>query len=172
MTDEHSRKPGLKQRAIHESLQFLGIFLYLLLFFCVLAAYTMVVAHSFRASEFTFGAALLNAFVIAKVILIGEYARLGKKHEARPLIFSAFYKAFLFTLLVLVFHFVEELLKRQFRGESFASAWQRVPLDEFLVRCAIVFCTFIPLFAFRELQRVLGFERFRELFFSTSTPAK
>jgi hypothetical protein len=28
-----------------------------------------------------------------------------------------------------------------------------------------VFCTFLPLFAFRELRRVLGEERFAALFF-------
>jgi hypothetical protein len=48
----------------------------------------------FNVSYFAYGSALLNALVIAKVIFIGEYARLGKRHETKPLLLSATYKAF------------------------------------------------------------------------------
>jgi hypothetical protein len=34
-------------------------------------------------------------------------------------------------------------------------------------RSIVVFCTFVPLFAFRELARVLGEEEFRRLFFAS-----
>jgi hypothetical protein len=62
--------------------------------------------------DFNYGAALLNAFVITKVILIGEAAHLGKKLEAKPVIYSAIYKAFLYGLLVFAFHIVEDIIKR------------------------------------------------------------
>jgi hypothetical protein len=42
--------------------------------------------------------------------MIGEYARLGKRAEAKPLLISAVYKAFMFTLLVLTFHFLKETI--------------------------------------------------------------
>jgi len=45
-------------------------------------------------------------------------------------------------------------------------------IDDLLGRSLVVFCTFIPLFAFRELQRVLGEENFRALFFRTGAPVK
>jgi hypothetical protein len=165
MSAEMSKKETIKEKAIHETVQFLAIFLYLAIFLCILAAYGMVIAQKFNASYYAFGTAIINAMIIAKVILIGEYAHLGKKHESRPLAFSALYKAFLFTLLVFAFHFVEEVVKLLYHGESFSAALHDIRLDIVLVRSAVIFCTFIPLFAFRELGRVLGTQRFRELFF-------
>jgi hypothetical protein len=169
MTEEISKKASIKEKAIHETQQFLAIFTYLAIFLCCLAAYGMVVAQKFNASYFTFGAAIVNALIIAKVILIGEYAHLGKKQESRALAVSAVYKAFVFTLLVFAFHFVEEVIKLLFKGESLSAALREIRLDEVLVRSAVIFCTFIPLFAFRELQRVLGQQRFRALFFQKSS---
>ena len=70
---------------------------------------------------------------------------------------SAIYKAFLFALLVLVFHFVEELVKRRTQADI-AGAPRGIRIDELLSRALVVFCMFIPLFAFREMRRVMGEE--------------
>jgi hypothetical protein len=165
MTKEHSRHAELKQKARHELQDFAGISLYLAFFFCALATYSMLLLGKFHISYFTFGAALINALVVAKIIMIGEYARLGKRAEARPLLISAVYKAFVFALLVLAFHFVEETIRHLVHGAPVEAAPHDVRVNEFLGRGLVVFCTFVPLFAFRELRRVLGEETFRSLFF-------
>src|SRR5580698_8418742 len=100
MNTENSKGRSLKQKATHELEQFVGIFLYLAFFFCSVTTYRMLLLNEPHISYFNYGVALINALVIAKVILIGEYARLGKRYEAKPLLSSALYKAFLFGLLV------------------------------------------------------------------------
>jgi hypothetical protein len=172
MNAENSKRVGLKQKAIHEGEEFAGIFLYLAFFFCAVATYSMLLLNRFHVSYFTYGTALINALVIAKVILIGEYTHLGKRHEAKPLFQSAVSKAFLFSLLVFAFHIVEEVIKLLLHGENLARASHEIRFDELLARSVVVFCTFIPLFAFRELQRVLGEDNFRALFFRTGAMAK
>jgi hypothetical protein len=172
MNPEVSPKTGLKQKAAHELEEFAAIFLYLAFFFCAIATYSMILLDKFNVSYFTYGAALINALVIAKVILIGEYAHLGRKHEAKPLLLSSVNKAFLFSLLVFAFHIVEELVKRLWHGDTMATASRQLRFDDLLCRSLIVFCTFVPLFAFRELQRVLGEESFRALFFRSGAAAK
>jgi hypothetical protein len=167
MSDEKSEKATLKQKAAHEFKELAAIFLYLAFFFCALATYSMLLLNRFNVSYFTYGAALINALVIAKVILIGEYAHLGRKHESKPLVVSALYKAFLYGLLVFAFHVLEECIRLLVHHESIASGFRQIQIDEFLCRTLIVFCTFIPLFAFRELRRVLGEENFHNLFFRT-----
>jgi H+/gluconate symporter-like permease len=162
----------IKQKAIHEGQEFAGISLYLAFFFCAVVAYSTVLLGKFQVSYFSYGSALINALVIAKVILIGEYAHLGKKQEGRPLVLSALYKAFLFTLLVFGFHVVEEVIKQLAHGDTIASALHEIRLDTLICRNLIVFSTFIPLFAFRELQRVLGEDNFRSLFFRTGAMSK
>jgi hypothetical protein len=172
MTVENSKKVGLKQKATHELEEFAGISLYLAFFFCSIAAYSALLLNQFHVSYFNYGAALINALVIAKIILIGEYAHLGKKHETKPLFQSAIYKAFLFGLLAFGFHIVEEVIKVLWHGENVVSSFHEVRLDELLARTLIVFCTFIPLFAFRELSRVMGEEKFRDLFFRSGATAE
>jgi hypothetical protein len=50
--------------------------------------------------------------------MIGEYVRLGKRAEARPLLVSAVYKAFVFAVLVLAFHFLEETIRHYMEHPS------------------------------------------------------
>jgi hypothetical protein len=172
MSAENSKKVGLKQKATHELEEFAGISIYLAFFFCSIAAYSALLMNQFHVSYFSYGTALINALVIAKVILIGEYAHLGQKHETKPLFLAAIHKAFLFGLLVFGFHIIEEVIKVLWHGEKMVTAFHAVRLDELLARTLIVFCTFIPLFAFRELGRVMGEEKFRDLFFRTGAVAE
>lgn len=172
MNTENAQAVTLRQKATHELVQLVAIFLYLAFFFCALATYSMLLLKEFNVSYFTYGFALINALVIAKVILIGEYAHLGKKHEAKPLLLAAIYKASLFTLLVFAFHLVEEVIRLLIHRENMATALHKIRIDDLFGRSLVVFCTFVPLFAFRELQRVLGEENFRVLFFRAGAPAK
>lgn len=167
MTADVAKSPTMKQKAIHEGEEFAGIALYLAFFFCAVVAYSSILLDRFQVSYFSYGTAIINALIIAKVILIGEYAHLGKRHEAKPLLQSALYKAIMFTLLVFAFHVVEELIKALIHKQALVSAFHAIRLDELASRSLIVFCTFVPLFAFRELARVLGDEEFRRLFFGS-----
>jgi hypothetical protein len=161
----NSAKPDLKKKAAHEAKELLIIFLYLAFFFCALATYSMLLLSEYHVSYLTYGFALINALVVAKVILIGDYVHLGKRYEGRPLFVSAIVKAFLFSLLVFAFHVLEEVIKRIVHGADIATASREMRIDELLGRALVVFCTFIPLFGFRELRRVMGEEEFRALLF-------
>jgi hypothetical protein len=70
-----------------------------------------------------------------------------------------------FGLLVFVFHVIEEIVKRLIHGSEIAKASHDVRLDQFASRAIFVFCTFIPLFAFREIRRIMGEEEFQTLLF-------
>lgn len=165
MNADHPAEPGLKRKAAHELKELTVLFLYLAFFFCALAAYSMLLLNEYHVRYLNFAFALINALVVAKVILIGDYARLGRRAEDRPLFVSAIYKAFLFALLVLLFHFVEELVKRLLHGADIARAPHEIRIDELLSRALVVFCMFIPLFAFREMRRVMGEDEFNALIF-------
>jgi hypothetical protein len=119
-----------------------------------------------------YGTALINALPVAKVILIGEYARLGKKRESKAPFQSELYKAFLISLLVFAFHIVEEAIKRRWHGENFATAYYGIRVNELLARSVVIFCAFLPLLEFRELRRVLGEDNFWSLFFRSGATTK
>ncbi len=165
----NSAHPGRKEKITHELWEMLWLFLYLAFFFCALVAYDTLLLKQYQVEYWNFGFALLNAAVITKVIMIGEYAKLGTRHEGRALFISAVWKAFVFGLLVFAFHVVEEIVKRLIHGSGIENASRHLRLDQFASRTIVVFCTFIPLFVFREFRRVMGEEEFRNLVFG---PAK
>ena len=159
-------KPGFKQRATKEFKDFFLIALYLAFFFCALVAYTNLLLKKYdvEAEALTYAFAIINALVIGKVILIGEMVKVGKFAEARPVYQSVLIKAVVFSLLVLAFHFLEEFVKRLIHGEPSGAVWRQMDPEQMIARSIIIFSTFIPLFAFMEIRRVMGEEEFYALF--------
>jgi hypothetical protein len=163
----NSAHPALKQKAKHELREMLELSLYLAFFFCALAVYDMLLLNQYQVKNWNFAFALINALVITKVIMIGEYAKLGRKHENKSLLVSAVWKAFVFGLLVYAFHIIEEAIKRLIHGADLARAPREIRFDQLAARAIVVFCIFVPLFAFREFRRVMGEDEFRTLLFGS-----
>jgi hypothetical protein len=170
--NRESFQVSLKQKAIHEFKEFVGIFLYLAFFFCSVTTYKILLTKEFHDLYLDYSFVLINAFVFAKVILIGEYAHVGRRLETKSLVLSAVYKAFLFTAVVIGFHYLEEGTKRFLHGENIAGTFYEMGFDLLLARALVIFSTFVPFFGFRELRRVLGEEKFRNLFFTSRRATK
>lgn len=79
MSSKNSKAADLKQKALHESKQFVAISLYLAFFFCAVVTYRMLLLNEFQDAYFSYISGLINALVIAKVILIGEYAHVWQE---------------------------------------------------------------------------------------------
>jgi hypothetical protein len=160
MRADNSEKKSVKQKVVHEFKEVAILTAYLAFFFCALATYSMLLLGKFHISYFAYGTAIINALVIAKVILIGDALHAGTKYEGRALLYSAIWKAFVFGLLVFAFHILEEMIKQLIHGKDALGAFHEIRLEDLLSRTVIIFCTFIPLFIFREMKRVLGEEKF------------
>ena len=74
--------PNLKERAFTEFKRFVAIFLYLWVVFGLLSIHKSLVLSQQHLDyeEHTF--AIINAFVFAKVLLVGEEVRLGRRLTA------------------------------------------------------------------------------------------
>jgi hypothetical protein len=161
-------KAGFKQKLAHEMREMLLIFLYLALFLCALATYGTLLLHEFHVRYFAYGTALLNSLVMSKVIMLGEYVRLGRRLEDKPLMAVAIFRAALFSLLMVVFHIVEESIKHLLHGHGPSGVVRELMAGGFAeigARNLVIFCALIPFFASRELQRILGEEKLFDLFF-------
>ena len=172
MADETVPKKTMKQKAAHEGKELLILTVYLGFFFCALVTYKTLLLKGYEKVSLDYGFALINALVIAKVILLGDFVKAVHKYESRPLILSIFYKAFLYGLLVFAFHIIEEIVKELIHHGDIAKAFQEVKLDQTAIRCLIIFGTFLPLFAFRELRRVIGEEEFHHMVLHSGGTAK
>ena len=167
MTGKDSTAPSLKQKTVHEFKDFAWISLYLAVFFCALSTYATLLLRKYEINYLNYTFAIINALIIAKVILIGEMAHLGRRAEARALYQAVLYKSFVFGLFVFAFHFLEEFVKRLIHGQPSGTVLHDINLNDLIGRAIIMFCAFIPLFAFRELGRVMGEDKLHALFFKS-----
>ena len=156
MSNKVSIAPSFKRKARHEFIDFIIIALYLAFFFCALSTYAMLLLKKYEIGYLNYTLAVINALIIAKVILVGEMAHLGRGVENRPLYQSILFKALFFGLLVFAFHLIEEFVKRLIHGEASGTVLHGIHFDDLLSRSLVVFCAFLPLFGFREIRRVLG----------------
>ena len=85
-----SAHPDRKQKATHELKELLMIFSYLAFFFCALTTYSMLLLNEYHVKYWNYAFALINALVITKVIMIGEYAKVGKKYFIPLFVFREF----------------------------------------------------------------------------------
>ncbi|HWI56070.1 MAG TPA: hypothetical protein VNZ22_02500 [Bacillota bacterium] len=142
--------------------------LYLALYFGVFTIYRRLILAHYQITYLNYGIALIQALVLAKVILLGDLVRLGRSLEHRPLIVPTLFRSAMFTLWVALFIILEHTLKGLLRGDGLAAGFKHLMSKgqhELLASTLVVFFTFIPFFALKELNRVLGTGRLWTVFF-------
>ena len=160
-------KASVKRKIAHETREMIVIVLFLAPFFLSFSTFKMYVTHDLRNAFFNYGLALFNALVLAKIILIGELARLGKSSENKPLIVPTLHKAAIFSLLYLVFHAFEIGVRGWFHRTGFVAALFDESIThrgEFAATGLMLFFGFIPFFAMREMRRIIGEDKFIDMF--------
>jgi hypothetical protein len=169
------KKAGWKQRIREEMISYWITVLYLALFFGVFNTYRRLILAHYEISYLNYGVALIEALVLAKVILIGDLLRLGWSMNNRPLIFPTLTRSVVFTIFVAAFKFLEETVKGLIRHQSWTDGFQQftgTAKYQYLASLLVVFFTFIPFFALKELNRVIGKGKIWRLFFSARGSAE
>lgn len=159
--------------AIREGKAMLAIFLYLALFFCSFTIYRRLVMNEIGLAYYHYGAALVKAIVLAKVILLGQLTRISRRLDDRPLIVPTLYKVVFFALFTLVFEIVEHAVAALIHGKPVSDAFQEiisVGRDELLARTLVIFVVFLPMVAFMEIGRTLGEGGLQRLFLKKRPP--
>jgi hypothetical protein len=168
--NNEKEKAGWKQRIRHELREYWINFVYLATFFAVFTWYRRLILAEYRITYLHYWMAVIEALIMAKVVLLGDALHLGREFEGRPLIFPALHKAVVFSLFVGLFAVLEHTIDGLLHGKGFAEGLRKIMSegkDELLARCLLTFFAFIPFFAFKELGRVMGKGKLRGLFFSS-----
>ena len=168
MSNTDKKKGNWKQKIFHEMFEYWMNFFYLTLMFGAFAQYRRLVLAAHDIIYTNYGIAVIEAAVLAKVIMIGDVFRLGRGLEKKPLLFSTLYKTVIFSLFVAIFKLIEHMIMGLWKGkgltQGLADFFGRGS-HELLANVLVMFVAFIPFFAFKELGRVLGKGRVWELFF-------
>ena len=175
MNEANTNRAGWKSKAIHEMVEYYIIFMYLAVFFGLFTWYRRLVLAEYQISYLHYGISVIQALVLAKVIMVGRALHLGRRLKDHPLIVPTVYKAIVFSIFVGIFGVVEHTIIGLLHGKGIAGGFEELMSagkDELLARCMIMFVAFIPFFAFEELERVLGEGKLGKLFFRRRSAAE
>lgn len=163
----------LQTKAIEETRKLFGIFLYLWVLLSLFSFHKALVLKD-EYELYDQGFALINAIVLAKVILVGELFHLGEKLENKPLIYPILFKSAVFAVLLICFHIIEQAIRGLLRGMTFSQSIPTIGggrLQGILMVGIIMFVVLMPFFAFRELNRALGAAELHALLFGNHAKA-
>jgi len=163
--DKHA---GLKQRAVEELKRFWAIAIYLVVMFGAFTAYRRLVLAESGVSYLHYGFAVVEALILAKVILVGQALGLARRFETPPLIRAVLFKSVVFGLFFCAFSILEHVIEGAIHHkgwEDIARSLLSAGSNEMLARTIMITVTFIPFFSFLEADRVLGEGKLFALFF-------
>lgn len=161
-------KASFKERAVEEFKLFWVIALYLWVFLGSFTVYRRLVIAETGTAYLHYGIAVIEALVIAKVILIGGMFGFTRRFDNKPLIVPVLYKSILFAILVLLFGVVEHLVEGWFHKQGLVGGLREIASlgdYELGARVLMLFVAFVPFFAFGEIGRALGPQKLAAMFF-------
>lgn len=151
-----------------EMVKFYIYALFFALFFTAFTIYRQLILEEYINSYWHLGSGVIQALIIAKLIILGEVLHLGKKYENAPLIIPTLFKAVIFSIFVLLLTVLEHFVVGYFTGKTWAVIYDHLiekGIYEILARVYVMFFVFVLFFGFKETGRVIGDRRLYELFF-------
>ena len=165
--DESRRKPTWLSRLLNEMYHLAGMLAYLWIFFgvLVLSQYLTLTEHhiDYRFS----GAALVNALLIVKVLLLADDFGFARRFNKRPLALAVLYRALAFAVLLMAFYLIEAIAIGAWRGRAAAASVPHFATSAggLLAVTTMMFVGLIPFFSYTELGRVIGVKALHQILF-------
>ena len=160
----------MKVRIVNEMRRFAVMFFYLWILFGLFVLNERIILRQQAAGFFSQGFAIINALVLAKVMLVAEDLKLGHRLHNRPLIYPILHQSFAFNMLFIVFQVVEKVGVGFFTRETLANSVPAIGgggLAGLVCVSLILFIALIPFFAFRNISRVLGADHLNAMLFGS-----
>ena len=158
----------LTEKAKHELIEYAVNVVYLAIVFAAFTIYRRLILASYDITYTNYWVAVVEALILGKVIMIGGLFRLGRSLEDQPLIYSSLYKTAVFCLFCAAFTVAEHTVVGLWKGEGLTAGLHHIAEKgghEVLAGTLMLFVSLFPFFAFKELGRVFGRDRLRDIFF-------
>ncbi len=162
------KRHGFRQRFVEEFQRFAVMVVYLWLILGLFVLNERVILGQRGISFEMQGFALLNALILAKVMVVADYFNAGAWLRRHPLIYRILFDSFFLAVLFLCVHILEKVVAGLWRGESVAASIPAIGgggLAGAVCVALILFVSLIPFFGFRSISRELGAAKFNALLF-------
>jgi hypothetical protein len=169
-TEPQAAGPSHKWRQVieHELFEYSTNFLFLSFFLVSFAWYRRLILSSYSISYTGYWGPLIEAAILAKVIMIGEALHVGRRFRQGPLAVPAVYRTIVFGLLVILFAFGEHIVEAWFHGKTAADGIAQLTgkgWDVILAWFVMVLAAFLPFFTVKEIEIAFGQDTVRAMFF-------
>ena len=157
----------IAEKLLDEGKQLFWIFIYFWVLFGLFSVYRSLVLTE-RNLIYHQGFAVINAFLLAKVVLTAEFFQVADSLKHKPLVYPIVLKSAVFCAILICFYIIEETLVGVWHGKTIAASFPEIGGEGWkgvLVVGTILFVVLIPFFAYRELARVLGNDELHSLIF-------
>lgn len=152
---------------VHELFEYFFNFAFLAFFLVAFAWYRRLLLASYHIEYFGYWAPLIEAAVLAKIIMIGDAFHMGREFRNKPLIVPTIYRTIVFSVLVVLFSVLEKVVGVLLHGrkasegiaELTTTGWQGL-----LAWYVLIIAAFLPFFTVKEIERVFGEEKIRGMF--------
>ncbi|HUO34160.1 MAG TPA: hypothetical protein VMU43_04145 [Candidatus Acidoferrum sp.] len=161
-------KKTLKQKAVNELKEYVGISLYLFIIFSLFILYKSVILAQVQVDFVLHGFELINALALGKIMLIAKDLHFADHFKNAPLIYPTLLKSFAFSILPAIFKIAEDVAVGMFHGKSFHESVSELPGGTWtgtLTYTLLLFVVLIPFFAFTELRGIFEEDRLFGAFF-------
>lgn len=159
---------NFKKRFLSELQLYCLYTVFLSLIFSTFTIYQRLLLSEYNNNFIHYGYSFIEAMILAKVILIGEYFKLGEGYGKKPLIFPVSHKTVLFCFLVFIFSILEHFLLGLYSGKGLAEVYEAFTskgINIILAQMLIMVVVFALFFSFLEIGRELGKGQLLYLFF-------
>jgi hypothetical protein len=156
---------NVKRRAEEELKRFVIMFAYLFVIFALFQLHEYLILRQHDIAYAHYGFAVIQALILAKVMLIGEAMKLGHRLSKQRRVVVIAYRSAVFALFFLVFKIFEDALIALFKGknviESITAPGGSTPAT--IILAVIFWVMLMPYFAFLELGRAYGVDSLKHL---------
>ena len=159
MDEQHVVKRGLKHVVWNAFVEYLAVLAYFAPLFSVFAWHRRLILAQQGVPVSDYWVPLVEAAVLAKVVIVVDMLRLAHRLESKPLIFPTLYKTFVFSVAILGFGVLEHLVRGLLHHEGIRGDLDDLTSGgtyELLARCMVKLVALVPFFAFREVARIMG----------------
>ena len=167
--DQHKSKPrGWKQILVHEIVEYFFNFAFLAALLIAFTWYRRLLLAEYNIQYLAYWAPVIEAAILAKLIMIGDVMRLGKRLQNKALAVVTLYRTSVFSVFVAVFSLAEHLVGALVHKKTLAEGIAEIANKgkyEILARCIVILAAFVPFFTMKEIERAFGAERIRTMFF-------
>jgi hypothetical protein len=160
------RRRHLKERAMDEARRFITMFVYLWVILGVFSLHERVILRQEGIGWTSQTLAVVNALVLAKVMLLVEDLRPARWLPPQPLLFPTLFEAGSLTVVFIVFHELEAVIIGLVHGKDWAQSIPAIGgggIAGLLCISIILFVALVPYIMFRNIGRAIGPERLAKL---------